>query len=271
MRSKQAVGVVGVLAISLGLPVVARAGGDDAAGKAQILACQACHVSDAAARDAPPHLAGQRASYLAKQLKAFKAGDRKNWVMSAITGELSEPDIDRLAAYWSTQTPGSDTTVSPEIAAIKKSKMAFPREFPKGFVYYGSTNKEAQRVVSMAYVNTVGFQAAKAGKPLPDGSVIILVDYAPKLGADDKPLVDQDGTWMTDKIKYYEGMEARAGWGKDIPELLRNVNWSYGMFSPDQAPFPDLNQAICLSCHKPAAKTGFVFGLKKIQAKAGAK
>jgi len=69
-------------------------------------------VSDANAGDTP-HLAAQRETYIAKQLKAFKGGDRKNPVMSAITSVLSDADIDNLSAFWASQPAGSDTTVTP--------------------------------------------------------------------------------------------------------------------------------------------------------------
>jgi len=261
---------VGVLILSLGLPVVANAGGDAAAGKAKSLACQACHVAIPETGDTP-HLAGQRATYILKQLKAFKSGDRKNPFMNAMASQLSDADIDNLAAYWSSQASGSDTTLSPEAAAIKKSQIAFPRDFPKGFTLYASVNKEDQSGVAKQYVNAVALQAAKANQPLPDGSIIVVVNYATKLDANKKPVADKDGSWAVDKIMGYEGMEARAGWGKDIPELLRNANWNYGIFTADKALRTEVNQAVCLACHKPTAATSFVFGLKKIQAKAGAK
>jgi cytochrome c553 len=274
MRSIRFGSFVGVLVLvpilGLGLPVVAHAGGDAAAGKAKSLACQACHVAEASAGDTP-HLAGQRATYLVKQLKAFKAGDRKNPVMAAITTVLSDADIDNLAAFWSSQPAGSDTTVTPEIAAIKKSKMTFPQGFPKGFTLYGSVNKDDHGAVARQYINDVGFQAVKAGKPVPDGSIIIVANYSAKLGADKKPIADKDGSWQTDQIQGYEGMEARAGWGKDVPELIRNVNWNYAVFGADKTPKTEVNQAICLACHVPAASTSYVFSIKRIQAKAGAK
>jgi hemoglobin len=273
MRTNQTISFIGVLVISLGslgLPVVAHAGGDAAAGKARSVACQACHVSPAGPGDTP-HLAGQRETYLVKQLKAFKAGDRKNPFMNAIAGQLNEADINDQAAHWSSQASGSDTTASGEVLAIKKSKMVFPRDFPKGFTLYAFTNKDDQHAVSKAYVNTVAFKAAKARKPLPDGSVIMVVNYAAKLDANQKPIAEKDGSWAVDKVLAYEGMEARAGWGKHIPELLRNANWNYTLFAADKTPRAEVNQAICLACHKPLAEASFVFGLPKIQAKAGAK
>jgi cytochrome c553 len=268
MHSKHIIGIVGVLAVSLGLPAVVHAGGDSIAAEVQSLACRACHVSEAVG-DAP-HLAGQREGYVARQLKAFKAGDRKNALMNAITGPLSDVDIANLAAFWSRQAAGSDTAVSSQVAAIIKPKMVFPREFPEGFVLVVTTNKEDRHLLAKTYVNTVAFQAAKAGKPLPDGSAIIVMNYAPKLDADKQPIADQAGTWLADRFKFYEGMEARAGWGNDIPELLRDANWSYAVFGPDKAVRTEANQAVCLACHKRAAATGFVFDLKKIQAGAGA-
>jgi len=51
---------------------------------------------------------------------------------------------------------------------------------------------------------------------------------------------------------------------------LRNTNWNYGVFGPDKAPRAEINQAVCLACHKPKAATSFVFGLKEIQVAAKA-
>ncbi|HEU4727950.1 MAG TPA: cytochrome P460 family protein [Kofleriaceae bacterium] len=268
MQSKPTLCVVGVLAISLGLPAAARAAGDAAAGKALATACQACHVGDTGDT---PHLAGQRPTYVAKQLKAFKAGDRKNPLMNAVASVLDDAAIDNLAAFWSSQPAAADTTVPPEVAAIKKSKMTFPREFPKGFTLYASVNKEDQATVAQQWINAAGLQAVKAGKPMPSGTVILVVNYAAKLGPDKKPIPGKDGSWQTDKVKGYEGMEVRTGWGKDIPELIRNVDWNYAIFTADKAPRAEINQAICLACHVPAAKNDFVFSLPKIQAKLGAR
>jgi cytochrome c553 len=47
-----------------------------------------------------PHLAGQPASYLAAQLKAFRSGVRKHEVMSVIARPLSDDDIDAIAAWF---------------------------------------------------------------------------------------------------------------------------------------------------------------------------
>ncbi|HMG55687.1 MAG TPA: cytochrome P460 family protein [Kofleriaceae bacterium] len=253
--------------MSLGLPAAALAGGDATAGKTKATACMACHVS-ASPTDDTPHLAGQRATYIAKQLKAYKAGDRKSAVMNAITSALNEGDIDNLAAFWAGQAAGSDTTLPPDIAAVKKGHMAFPKDFPKGFIQYRTTTKPDGVTVAKQWINKTGMDAVKAGKDkLPDGTVLIVENYAAKLDADKKPVAEKDGTLAVDKLKNYEGMEIRAGWDKGYPELLVNRDWNYAVFMPDKTQ-REVNQAICLSCHIPAASTDYVFTLDKIKAKA---
>ena len=75
----------------------------------------------------------------------------------------------------------------------------------------------------------------------------------------------------TDALKGYEGMEARAGWDRGFPELLMNHDWNYAVFGPDKSVRNEVNQAICLSCHIPAAHKDYVFTLDHIQDKAKGK
>ncbi len=263
MRSYLLVGAM--IAAGVG---TAGAAPDVAAGKALAVACQACHAAINPNSDTP-HLVGQRERYLAKQLKAFRSGERKHEIMSAVAGQLSDDQIASLAAFWANQPVGSDAAEVAEAAAITQSQMAFPREFPKGFVQYSTTNKDEENIVARSFVNAAGLAAARAGKPMPDGAIIVVVNYAARLDGSKRPVVEKDGSWAVDKITSYAGMEARAGWGKDIPDVLRNGTWNYGIFGPEKASRSMISQAACLACHKPQAATGYVFQLKDIQARAG--
>jgi cytochrome c553 len=251
--------------VVLSWSTLALAGGDPAAGKLLSVACQACHLS--ANNDGPvPHLAGQRETYLVAQLHAFKQGDRKHDWMTPIATQLSDTQIADLAAYWSRQPSGGDATIPPAIAAIRKPRMLeLPRDFPAGFVVYRTENSAEDHVISKSYVNATALAAAKASKPLPDGSAIVVAIYAAKLDAKGQPVIGKDGAWELGAVKSYSGMEARTGWGSDVPELLRNASWSYGLFGPDKRAKPDQNQAICLACHKPTAATSYVFTLDKVK------
>ena len=75
---------------------------DAAAGKAKAAACAMCHgpVGIAAAPDTP-NLAGQPASYIEEQLKAYRGGARKHEIMSLMAKPLTDADIANLAAWFS--------------------------------------------------------------------------------------------------------------------------------------------------------------------------
>ncbi|NLG75609.1 MAG: cytochrome c4 [Xanthomonadaceae bacterium] len=74
-------------------------------GQAKSTTCVACHGANGnSANPEWPNIAGQHASYILKQLQAFKAGERQDPLMSPIAMTLSEEDMADLAAYYSTQT-----------------------------------------------------------------------------------------------------------------------------------------------------------------------
>jgi cytochrome c553 len=78
------------------------AAGDWRTGRGKAMLCQACHGTDGISKvpDAP-NIAGQTEPYLTTQLQAFKSGARKSETMSLVAKELSDKDIDDLAAYFS--------------------------------------------------------------------------------------------------------------------------------------------------------------------------
>jgi cytochrome c553 len=86
----------------ISLPIVSHAAGDVAAGKSKSATCAACHGAEGiSANDIWPNLAGQKAAYLKKQMKAFRDGDRKDPMMSPMASTLKDDDIDNLAAFYS--------------------------------------------------------------------------------------------------------------------------------------------------------------------------
>lgn len=79
---------------------------DIAAGKAKAAMCAACHgAKGISAVEMFPNLAGQKATYTAAQLKAFKNGTRANASMSPMAKPLSDADIANLAAYYASLKP----------------------------------------------------------------------------------------------------------------------------------------------------------------------
>ncbi|MGD8784794.1 MAG: c-type cytochrome [Thioalkalispiraceae bacterium] len=94
--------VVSILAFVLVLP--AYAAGDASAGRSKSQACAACHGADGNAAIANyPKLAGQHAGYLVKQLQAFKSKKRIDPIMNGQVANLSQQDMEDIAAYYATQ------------------------------------------------------------------------------------------------------------------------------------------------------------------------
>ena len=81
---------------------------DVEAGKKKVQeVCAACHGIDGAQPTTPdyPKLAGQYPDYLAKALRDYKSGARKNAIMGGMTAALSKDDIDSVAAYYASLPP----------------------------------------------------------------------------------------------------------------------------------------------------------------------
>ncbi|MGH8495972.1 MAG: c-type cytochrome [Gammaproteobacteria bacterium] len=76
-------------------------------------ACVACHgETGVAPSPAFPDLAGQYADYLERTLQQYKSGERQNAIMAGFAAQLSDEDIEELAAWYATQdglvTPALD-------------------------------------------------------------------------------------------------------------------------------------------------------------------
>jgi cytochrome c553 len=97
--------VLAIILMSVGLASVSQAAGNAAAGEKIVTGvCAACHGVDGNSVMATnPKLAQQHPEYIAKQLANFKAGDRKNAVMSGMAAGLSPEDMANVAAYFGAQ------------------------------------------------------------------------------------------------------------------------------------------------------------------------
>src|SRR5688500_8630353 len=93
----------------------AAAAGSVEAGRTKSATCAACHGADGNSVTPDwPMLAGQHASYIVRQLQAFKDGERTDVTMKPFADMLSEQDMLDVAAYFAAQTPtpkGADPTL----------------------------------------------------------------------------------------------------------------------------------------------------------------
>jgi cytochrome c553 len=253
------------------LTLIAAASGalaaDAGAGKAKAEAvCSACHgINGVSVTDVIPNLAGQKAGYIELQLKALKDGSRKHQVMGPMAAQLSADDIANVAAFYSS-LPGASASSAKSafLPNLAKSGVTFPENYKSTFVKYHTINFPAQRQVRYYFANPAALQAAKDGKDLPNGAYLFAEVYSAKLDADKKPVTGPDGFFVADQLMFYTAMARDAGWGKDIPDMLRNEEWNYAVFTLDKQQRPGVNQAECLACHKPLDKVSYTYTLTEL-------
>jgi cytochrome c553 len=92
------------LVAALGLSANAFAAGSVEAGQAKSATCMACHGMDGNSLSPEwPNLASQHTAYIERQIKAFKAGERQNDLMSPMAMILTDEDAADLAAFFAAQ------------------------------------------------------------------------------------------------------------------------------------------------------------------------
>jgi len=149
-------------------------------------------------------------------------------------------------------------------------KVAFPANFKSG-VLYNVIDRDDQKEVHQQYTSPEAIEAAKAGKPLPAGTVITSANYKAVLDPHGNPIRDAKGNFVAGELDRVVVMEKRLGAGAAYPVNLRNGDWEFaaftanGKFNP-QAPAKE----VCMACHKPHdqldyVKTYFAMAGKRVE------
>jgi cytochrome c553 len=94
-----------VLAVLASTIAVGATAADIEAGKKKAAeVCAACHGPDGNSATADfPRIAGQHADYLAKALRDYRTGARKNPIMAGFANQLSRADIENVSAFYAAQ------------------------------------------------------------------------------------------------------------------------------------------------------------------------
>lgn len=146
-------------------------------------------------------------------------------------------------------------------------RVAFPEGYQTRFTVYGIVDQPDRKLVRFLYVNSEAAAKAEPGKPVPDGTVLVMEDRKARLGADGNPMTGPEGRLLwTDEVTGVFVQEKRAGWGAEYPAEKRNGEWEYASFAPAGARRTDKEGRIaatdaCFACHKPwvAADHTFFF------------
>lgn len=90
--------LIAATAAALGL-----AGMTGSAWAVSTAACAGCHGANGQGTKNGPKLAGDSKSDLISDLKAYRSGAKKHATMNALTKNLSDADIESLAAYYASK------------------------------------------------------------------------------------------------------------------------------------------------------------------------
>lgn len=224
-------------------------------------ACAACHGANGVSVAAGiPHLAGQDRGYLRAQLAAYRDGVRQNPVMAAVTAKLSDAEIDALATFLAGLAGAPDGNArSPLPPALVKADFPFPADHQTRFTRYHTIDRGTQ--VRNYYANETAVAAARAGRPLSNGSYLLVEISNAVVGDDGQPVRGDDGHFVAGTRVGYTAMAREAGWGDAVPQLLRNEDWLYASFTAEGTVNAGANLAACLACHVPRAEASYTFTL----------
>ena len=154
---------------------------------------------------------------------------------------------------------------APPQLRVMGDKVKFPDAFAKGALYATVDRPDNKQFRELFVSPPSALEAAKKGEPLPDGTVLTLVQYRARLDAAENPVKGPDGHFVKGELFAFTVMEKRAGWGADVPEEIRNGDWLYQAFTPDMKPNEKANLVACFQCHKPLDKQDFVFSYDRMK------
>lgn len=129
-------------------------------------------------------------------------------------------------------------------AWVANDRVQFPGGYENG-VHYATVNRGGIR--EEIFTSPQAIAAAKAGQPLPDGTVIMMEDH-------------RGGS-----LHRYVVMEKRAGWGDAYPQSVRAGDWEFREFAPNRSPNLGESGQRCMSCHQSQAGQDFVFTLDRMR------
>ena len=150
------------------------------------------------------------------------------------------------------------------VAMADEERISFPADYSTNFKNYLSLDRvQNDDQIIRLFANDVALNAAKEGRELPNGSIIVGEVYKAKKDKDGNVMQSSLGRRIRGKLAAIAVMEKGEGWGAAFSEDLRNGDWDFAIFSPDGKRLKkDLNA--CRSCHAPLEQTQHLFSLEHL-------
>jgi cytochrome c553 len=174
--------------------------GDAEAGKSKSVTCGACHGSDGnSVNPLWPNIAGQNATYLVAQMKAFQPGEsvpalRSDPLMTSMAMPLSDEDIRDLAVYFESLPGAANSVANPDSVARAKALYRGGNEENKAAACLACHGPSGRGNPAATYPALNGQHATYTAKQLrdyasgtrqSDGKTRIMRDIAARLSNED--------------------------------------------------------------------------------------
>ena len=143
-------------------------------------------------------------------------------------------------------------------ASTGADEVAFPDDFARG-VLYATVDRADLKQYRELYAPAAAIAAIKAGKPVPSGTVLTMVEYAAKLDSTGRPVTDSEGRFLKGDLVGYLVMEKRPE--RDVRRASGpgDGKWHFQIFRADKRPNTHAKLADCAQCHQKRRDHDFIF------------
>ena len=145
-------------------------------------------------------------------------------------------------------------------------KIKYPADYLKGTLYATVDRADIKQYREL-YASPGVVEAVRAGKSVPSGAVLTLVQWSVYQDASGNPLKGPGGRFIKNSIVGHTAMEKRTGWGAEYGPEKRNGEWEYSAFNAAGEFNPKPNYDSCFQCHLPHANMDYVMTLSKLAGK----
>ena len=157
--------------------------------------------------------------------------------------------------------PGPISTLAPQATAfVPTSAVMYPANYRTDFYQYVTVDRK-DALVRHIYVSRAAVDALRAGRPLPDDTIVVVEAFHAQVDEAGQPLKDAQGHFVPgEPLVMVHVSQKRSTWqASDFPSSARAGAWNFGSFEYGSgAPFnEDLNA--CFNCHQATPGTDFLY------------
>lgn len=149
-------------------------------------------------------------------------------------------------------------------AAQDDRVLALPGDYRTNFTKYLIADRLNQddQIIAL-YANEIARNAAQAGEPLPDGSILIGEIYKAKLDETGDVAESLLSRRIPEERISIVMMERRAEWADQYPDDLKVGGWEFESFSPDGVNLGK-DTTECRECHQPLDESEYLFSIEHL-------